>query len=1367
MIEKFETKTSSKTTINYIKILALLTEYDIPEMKPERKLAIISKIKELLFSDLSFDYPKPSNIINNVFRSSEEVKHNTRLDQELFNPQKVMFQLIELGQIQYMRDYFNPSHTSSYLNFDFITEDNFSIMMNHNVLISYPLHEFGDSFLDRLTHYINSKSVEIKSNVNVQNYLNFMTLPQIEKIYSGITSDFIDKNMFLSEILNKKYMEFLNSSNNLLEKREILKKIYDFLGENESNLSILKSDILLQILENGISLNLYDLVLFQEYLKSPVYVNTSQYNQKKEQINRINNQTRWKVSNINYQNQTEESKIIKKYLSYFFKEEKKSIEEFIDFFQKNFLQNLFYESVILRGDEENIQSEEIIRVLGVDQYEKIINTTYLTICEHNKTNFQVNEIVSIEIDIKHIQTLFIKIFEINTENYYYNKKSTLNSNISLEGLIATYEEAYSFNEKPQKMFRRNFEFDKIPNKRGIYIIEFIGNGVSSRALIKKGGLSLISRQTKYGKMLFILDENSQICKSPVTGAWVKNSFYQADHQNGSILIPYMKSDSTEQVIIVSENFAELTQLQLTDENYSLSGSFYINHESVILGNTAKVLFRPYLFINNRITDLKMIKNPKISAVMTKMENDQEIPITNVFDKIVINNNREVEFELNIPPRLMKINLSFDCEVKNNSKDKLDKLTISKSFDMSTQNEDNDLIKMFLRKVDNEYILCVLGKNGEPKMNLLLTVSITHKVLRKIDEIFLQTNNEGEVYLGQLFNVNNINVKANYIDRNIVQNWIINDKSQFKYPKQIDVVEGDKIVLPYYHNTFEISHGSFLYLTNYNNLVKNCLESVKTIKLGDDDKHNLEISPPHSGNYILFLKSLDLAININVHKGKIWETRNYIILKDQIIENSENRHPIHFESLHLEEEGSDNFTLKLKVNKNSINPRVHLMAYQFLTNNNPNELFNSIVDNLNNQTITSTHPFQKWRNIYISNKQLHEEIQYVLDRKHLERYMGNSLEKPSLLLKRQFVRDTVTDIQNTKEGTDYDNIDPSSSEKAFMLCDRKNKKMGDFKKELDDSLSSFHNFLEFCPLIINNLIPDKEGNLTIPRLILSKYSHLQIIAVDESSVCDETISLKNNKIQKKNLSLNQPLDSTKFFSEIRTTELLLNGSQFDINDITSTSFKLIDSLENVVNYQTMINTSLESEWSKFNFLLKFGEMTEVERLKVFSKNICHEINIFLYFKYPLLFAHYVKPVIKYKFEKTFIDFFLLGDDQNIMKYCSPPKLSLLNTFEKCLLIYSIRKENPQLAQNISNSLQEDASRNKPSPQEYKRLFNIIMNMKAEAGEDSVNEDSEMFSLRSNFCLDEKRISANINMNSANINNNMFSRVQCSMNSNHCI
>ena len=66
MLEKYETKTKNKTATNFIRILSLFTEYDFPEMKPERKLAIISNIKDLLFRDIKFDYPKPSNIINTI-----------------------------------------------------------------------------------------------------------------------------------------------------------------------------------------------------------------------------------------------------------------------------------------------------------------------------------------------------------------------------------------------------------------------------------------------------------------------------------------------------------------------------------------------------------------------------------------------------------------------------------------------------------------------------------------------------------------------------------------------------------------------------------------------------------------------------------------------------------------------------------------------------------------------------------------------------------------------------------------------------------------------------------------------------------------------------------------------------------------------------------------------------------------------------------------------------------------------------------------------------------------------------------------------------------------------------------------------------
>ena len=43
----------------------------------------------------------------------------------------------------------------------------------------------------------------------------------------------------------------------------------------------------------------------------------------------------------------------------------------------------------------------------------------------------------------------------------------------------------------------------------MFIVEFIGNGVSARAVIKKGSLSLVHRSTIAGHLLYILDEKNK------------------------------------------------------------------------------------------------------------------------------------------------------------------------------------------------------------------------------------------------------------------------------------------------------------------------------------------------------------------------------------------------------------------------------------------------------------------------------------------------------------------------------------------------------------------------------------------------------------------------------------------------------------------------------------------------------------------------------------------------------------------------------------------------------------------------------------------------------------------------------------------
>lgn len=51
---------------------------------------------------------------------------------------------------------------------------------------------------------------------------------------------------------------------------------------------------------------------------------------------------------------------------------------------------------------------------------------------------------------------------------------------------------------------------EILGKRGLFIIELIGNGYSARAVIKKGSLQVISKSSIAGHLCYIIDEKREI-----------------------------------------------------------------------------------------------------------------------------------------------------------------------------------------------------------------------------------------------------------------------------------------------------------------------------------------------------------------------------------------------------------------------------------------------------------------------------------------------------------------------------------------------------------------------------------------------------------------------------------------------------------------------------------------------------------------------------------------------------------------------------------------------------------------------------------------------------------------------------------------
>ena len=80
---------------------------------------------------------------------------------------------------------------------------------------------------------------------------------------------------------------------------------------------------------------------------------------------------------------------------------------------------------------------------------------------------------------------------------------------------------------------------------------------------------------------------------------------------------------------------------------------------------------------------------------------------------------------------------------------------------------------------------------------------------------------------------------------------------------------------------------------------------------------------------------------------------------------------------------------------------------------------------------------------------------------------------------------------------------------------------------------------------------------------------------------------------------------------------------------------------------------------WDFLKDWNTMKDEEKLKKYDEYACHEINIFLYFKDIIFFENVVKPFLKNKIQKTFVDFFLLDMKTEIIKYSEVSKISKLN------------------------------------------------------------------------------------------------------------
>ena len=195
--------------------------------------------------------------------------------------------------------------------------------------------------------------------------------------------------------------------------------------------------------------------------------------------------------------------------------------------------------------------------------------------------------------------------------------------------MAGSEQEHVYEESPFRRVRREFTFPELKGKRGVWMIELIGGGRSSRALIRKGGLHYLARQGVGGTVLSILDESDR----PVRGAsaWLAGREYKAD-EDGGITIPYSTQPGRRPMILrAPDGFASLARFQHAAENYTLTAGFFVDREALRVGGEASLLVRPDFRINGVAAPLDILEEVKLTITSTNLEGvstTQELPGSN-------------------------------------------------------------------------------------------------------------------------------------------------------------------------------------------------------------------------------------------------------------------------------------------------------------------------------------------------------------------------------------------------------------------------------------------------------------------------------------------------------------------------------------------------------------------------------------------------------------------------------------------------------------------------------------------------------------------------------------------------------------------
>ena len=1027
------------------------------------------------------------------------------------------------------------------------------------------------------------------------------------------------------------YIDKLHPNNDIdwrsnpAEKSAYLASVWEFVSTLSPSQNSLKASTLYHLLDHKRKLGDYNKELFLQYIKLPraVYYAEPKYYQQHDFRNQLVN------FNANYSKVIHcpvvgnDEKLVRDYLMQFFLEED-SWEPYATYLRESYLKPVFAETKILNGlgDQEKWAS-----MLTPSAFQALRDRVDIEFLATNPETVELDSDVKLKLRVKNVKQLIVKVYEINTVNYYSKHHKQIDTSLNLDGLVANEEKTYSYNDEPLLRKMREFNFPSLKGRRGVWVIEFIGNGKSSRALIRKGQLQFISRTGSAGEVFTVLHENNKPVKNPAIRLGAR-TLYPGD--DGTIVVPFSNQPGRQPIVLIDTNadFGSLEYFAHQVESYALHAGFHIDREQLLSRKQAKLIVRPVLKINGNPSSLKLLENPKLTIVSTTLDG---VSTTLEVPEIALKHDAETIYEFNVPDRLRSLNVSLTGRVENLSQGKKNSLSSSRSFSINEINQTDEVQDILLSKADDGYALEVLGKNGEPRVNFALSLRVKHLDFKSTYTRSLKTDEKGRIGLGALDDIQHVSAGR--------KNWTLpNDRHSRTL--NLHTKAGEEILIPWMEKSEKPLQSEVSLLEVRNGKFVRDVFGALTIKdafLRVDD-----LSP---GDYSLFIKPEQRNINIRVTGGEAIEADGHLLSEDRHLQQNVGT-PLQITSLNTDK------GLTVKLANATEGTRVHVSVTRFVPDF---KLYEDLYRSGSSEPYSVSRA--KLVNNYLSGRQIGDEYRYIIERRYAKKFPGNMLTRPGLLLNPWVLRSTNTGTQLANTGEKWDGRATGKEAK------RKSGEGGSGgRTQSSGNVFDCLDFLENKSVVLANLKPNENGIVQIDAKDLEGSQQIHVIAVNSEDTVFRSTTLPKRHTDFQDIRLAKALDPQKHFTEQRNVSVLKADEKLQLPNLRSSEFATYDELKKA--YALYISLTNNSNLIEFSFITSWAKMDEKEKRAKYSEFACHELHLFLYKHDRPFFDKVILPYLANKKDKTFLDDYLLEND--LMPYLQAWKYQRLNIVERLLL-----------------------------------------------------------------------------------------------------